>query len=284
MNKSLRQRFERLSAQPLVSFSLLHGGFNNATYQVNDTFVFRAKKPSDQAFYSPSGEGKILRAASSFGLTPTLFAFDEEKGDLLDAYIDNDRTFLKQTPSEEHIRHLALLLRTLHSIPGDFPSFKVDERYAYYRAHSDVTLGGEEESDIVTKAHSILQNSPQKLCHNDLVKGNFLLDPAGRIYLIDFEFAGLNNPLFDLASFLSENLLFAEPLIRFFLSAYYGYPPTRENLGELKAIIAYENYLWFYWARERYLATKKPIFLRISRMKKREMILTQKLFLSESTL
>ena len=61
---------------------------------------------------------------------------------------------------------------------------------------------------------------PDRLCHNDLLEGNFLFT-KDKLYLIDFEYAGYNDYYFDIASFISENDLNYEETITF-LKAYFS--------------------------------------------------------------
>ena len=46
---------------------------------------------------------------------------------------------------------------------------------------------------------------PRVLCHHDVHGGNMVIDPTGRLWLVDWEYAGLGDPVFDLASFASQH-------------------------------------------------------------------------------
>ncbi|HTN08415.1 choline kinase family protein [Agriterribacter sp.] len=86
-------------------------------------------------------------------------------------------------------------------------------------------------------------------CHNDLVKGNILLDSSKNIYLIDWEYSGMNDPLWDLASFILENELTPSEE-HYMLEKYH----QDENLRpESQSIIAlfkiYQDILWYLWAK-----------------------------------
>ena len=60
---------------------------------------------------------------------------------------------------------------------------------------------------------------PRVPCHNDLLTANFL-DDGGRLRLLDWEYAGMNDPHFDLANFASHHDL--EPDAEVALLAAYG--------------------------------------------------------------
>ncbi|WP_339025428.1 phosphotransferase [Spiroplasma endosymbiont of Agriotes lineatus] len=58
-----------------------------------------------------------------------------------------------------------------------------------------------------------------KLCHNDLVPGNILVTKQ-QIYIIDYEYAMKNDPLSDIASFISETIYRNNNLINHFLHEF----------------------------------------------------------------
>jgi thiamine kinase-like enzyme len=62
---------------------------------------------------------------------------------------------------------------------------------------------------MVVDALNFLSQGKQVLLHNDLVEGNILKTKEG-IKLIDFEYCGVGNALFDVASFLTERKLSME--------------------------------------------------------------------------
>lgn len=85
-----------------------------------------------------------------------------------------------------------------------------------------------------------------KPCHNDGVPENFIKDPSGKIYLIDWEYSGMNDPVAELAAlFLESN--FSEQSKSIVLDTYYK--------GEIPAdikerILIYQilwDYLWAQW-------------------------------------
>ena len=85
---------------------------------------------------------------------------------------------------------------------------------------------------------------PDRLCHNDLVEGNFLFT-KNNIFLIDYEYAGLNDYYFDIASFISENNLDYQETVTF-LKAYF----TDEecDFKKLDVFLRFCDLLWYTWA------------------------------------
>jgi len=70
--------------------------------------------------------------------------------------------------------------------------------------------------------------------HNDMIAGNFI-DDGSRIWLIDWDYAGFNSPLFDLAN-LASNSEFDSDQETFMLSTYFGRPPDAPLLVSYRAM------------------------------------------------
>lgn len=87
-------------------------------------------------------------------------------------------------------------------------------------------------------------------CHNDCLMGNWVLREDGRLYLIDWEYSGMNEPMWDL-SCLSIEADYTLDLDDELLKAYFG---REASLDEKKRFIAaklYVDYLWTLWGLTR---------------------------------
>ena len=109
----------------------------------------------------------------------------------------------------------------------------------------------ENESKIVKKAIKILRSGKQVLLHNDIVEGN-LLKVGKEIKLIDFEYSGFGNSIFDIASFITERSL-TEHQELFFIECY------DENISkeELSIVSAFLQIFWARWAKYKYITTNR---------------------------
>ncbi len=82
-------------------------------------------------------------------------------------------------------------------------------------------------------------------CHNDLLAEN-LLDDGERVRIIDYEYAGNNDPCFELGNIWSEATLPA-PLLDVLVTAYFGRPrPVQVARARLFGLVA--KYGWTLWA------------------------------------
>lgn len=107
--------------------------------------------------------------------------------------------------------------------------------------------------------------------HNDLVSGNFLFTKQ-KDYLIDFEYAGMNHPLFDIMSFISENNIDDLSLRERVYRAYFGFKPDHELHRQLSIIEAGQNLLWAAWANMLYDTRNETVYYQIFKDKKEHLL------------
>ncbi|WP_346318542.1 phosphotransferase [Chitinophaga sp. YIM B06452] len=88
-------------------------------------------------------------------------------------------------------------------------------------------------------------------CHNDLVKENILWDGARNVYLIDWEYSGMNDPLWDVSSYILENGLNADEEACM-LQRYFSGEPARKDIHKIVSLFKiYQDVLWYVWAKIR---------------------------------
>lgn len=83
-------------------------------------------------------------------------------------------------------------------------------------------------------------------CHNDTVAENFIKS-SNKFYLIDWEYAALNDPMWDLAALFIENN-FSSTLINKALNSYFEREPNDSELKRLKLCYLYQDLLWTLWS------------------------------------
>ena len=85
----------------------------------------------------------------------------------------------------------------------------------------------------------------RKSCHIDLVPENFIESPQGRLYLIDWEYSSMNDPMWDLAALFLESE-FTRQEEEAFLSHYESEqtPVSREKIAIYKIL---QDTIWSLW-------------------------------------
>lgn len=112
-----------------------------------------------------------------------------------------------------------------------------------------------EFSDIIFKVerlYSIIKKDSERLgyglvlCHNDIYAPNYLMDDKGKIYLIDWEYAGLNYAANDISGILSRYDLSDQQIERY-LKAFVGRKLTEDEHRYYIAFIPISAFYWFCW-------------------------------------
>ena len=84
------------------------------------------------------------------------------------------------------------------------------------------------------------------ICHNDTYEPNFLATQDGDLYLIDWEYAGMNDPANDLACFFCR-YDYTDEQIELFMKEYFQRELTEDEHRHWWAYIALCSFYWFGW-------------------------------------
>jgi thiamine kinase-like enzyme len=149
------------------------------------------------------------------------------------------------------LERVVALLKTFHrsgSIEGQFPIFRIVEWHARDAAANGVTPPPlydwlHERSAAIEAAFDAAPMSPVP-CHNDLLPANVLFDNE-RVWLLDFEYAGMNDLFFDLGN-LSANSAFDDETDRELLALYFGVstPSRWARLQLMKIMSEFREGMW----------------------------------------
>ena len=123
------------------------------------------------------------------------------------------------------------MLRQLHSLQAAGPEFDSGAAVRRYAQH----LGTDQALRLQEKALELLRATRQRqdrvcLCHNDILNHNIL--ESDKLMLIDWEFAGVGDPCFDLAVVVQHHGL-GKKLGNLFLNAYLQRKPSKGELERL---------------------------------------------------
>jgi len=100
--------------------------------------------------------------------------------------------------------------------------------------------------DKLVKDDERKQELEKVLCHNDIYEPNYLVDKDNEMYLIDWEYAGLNNHLNDISCIFCR-YDFTDEEIERYLKEYYGRDLAPEEHRMAIAYIAICAFYWFCW-------------------------------------
>jgi thiamine kinase-like enzyme len=178
-------------------------------------------------------------------------AFVRPEGYLVTRFIEGTAVSLEAVRTAPVLRAVAQSLRRIHdgpAIPGLFVPFRIVEAYRALALSRGVAIPGEYDLAEATARRIELAclTAPVELrpCHNDLLNANFI-DDGVRIRIVDWEYAGMGDPFFDLGNF-SINHELAPEADSIFLEAYAGEVrrPDLARLALMRVMSDFREAMW----------------------------------------
>ncbi len=262
--KKIEQLFEKITKLKVRSVKLLPVGLTNDDYLVktinNQAFIFRHPKKLNKKLFNYQNEEKVIKKISKAKLDVETIYFDNTSGIKITKHIPNLDSFSNsKLPLTKKLNLVAKGIKLIHSYKVDKniifnPFLKLDS----YKKLAKKKLFKDEDK-IINDCTNQFNNSELVLSHNDLVDGNLLFS-KNRLYIIDYEYAGYNHPLFDLASFLSENNIENEKDIITFLKYFYKKDYSEKLFHKVMTWYRFNDLLWSYWAFMMYEKEQKKVF------------------------
>jgi thiamine kinase-like enzyme len=191
-----------------VSVEPLGGGITNRNFKVEaggQEFVLRiGGKDTELLGIDRAAEHAASCVAAELGLGPEVVAFVEPEGYLVTRYVDGE-------VGKVDLDRVGVALRQLHdgpALPARFDSFRVVEAYRATAHERGVAVPSAyaRAKEIADQIESRRSGTTFRPCHNDLLSANFI-DDGTRLWLVDWEYAGMGDPFFDLGNFAVNNAL-----------------------------------------------------------------------------
>ena len=217
-------------------------------------FVVRLPGRGTSEYIDRQAEAVAARSAATAGVNAELVFFDPSDGLMVTRFVEGAVTM-----SAERFTDLgavarageafARLHRTAEPFSTDFRLFPmIDEYKALLAAKGAILPDGYAEAELqAVAARRALEARPVALVpsHCDPLCENFL-DTGARMYVIDYEYAGNNDPMWDLAD-LSVEGGFDAAQETALLRAYFGGEPPAAQAGRVVLYKALCDLLWTLW-------------------------------------
>ena len=235
----------------------LSGGITNRNFLIEaagttDRWVIRlAGNDTHLLGISREVEHAATVAAAGVGVGPEVTAFIRPEGFLVTRFIVGSAVSDEAVHRPETLRRVADSLRRIHdgpAIPGLFVPFRIVEAYRALAAARGVAILVEYElaQSVARRIElAFLTNSVEpRPCHNDLLNANFI-DDGTRIRIVDWEYAGMGDPFFDLGNFSINHELTADEDVEL-LSAYDGgvRPARLARLTLMRTVSDFREAMW----------------------------------------
>ena len=237
---------------------ILPGGLTNSNYKVTIdevTYAVRLAGAGTMEYLNRPAEKHNAQVMADIGISALIIYYDETTGNQVCKYIDDSKTLhIEDFKEENYLSMAAHVFRKYHDCKKDFISdfnpLKEIETYIQLLADKNLEFyeGAEIMREKIEAIREVFKNNPPPTapCHNDPLCENWL-DDKKNFYLIDWEYGGMNDPLFDLGALAIEAELTDEQE-RFFLQQYFGGELTDKQLGSLIINKFLCDALWSYWA------------------------------------
>lgn len=229
------------------------GGMTNQNYLVktsSNQYIVKFFGKGTDKLIDRQNEKFNLELLKDLKLDVENYLFDIEAGIKVNQYIENAET-LDSTTIKTKFEKIAPILQTIHAsgkeLKGEFAPFEEIKKY-------ESLIQGEisyPNYEAVRKAVFSLKDQleeigiDKKSCHIDLVPENFIEGSDGHLYLIDWEYSSMNDPMWDLAAlFLESEFTISEE--EDFLSHYESdkTPVSREKIRIYKIL---QDIIWSLW-------------------------------------
>ena len=178
------------------------------------------------------------------------YLFDIESGIKVNEYIES-ATILDPTSIKTKFEKIAPILQIIHAsgkeLRGEFAPFEEIKKYEAL-IEGNVPYANYEavRKDVFSLEKRLADlGVDRKSCHIDLVPENFIESPQGRMYLIDWEYSSMNDPMWDLAALFLESE-FTNQEEEDFLTYYESdkTPVSREKIRIYKIL---QDTIWSLW-------------------------------------
>lgn len=201
-----------------LDISSFEEGFSNQVYRIGwqqcPRMVLRLPVLDANVFYiDRQAEIEVMINAANEKLSPAVLWHDN-KGAVASQYVTQPSLDWSVKHTDMNIKRIAHALSRAHSLPAVTHSFCIYEVIEHYLSGIKLTLPdamdlSDEWSYLehkYTELEKVVPSSCSVLCHNDLNPKNVLMDDQ-QLWLIDWEYSGMGDSLFDLAVFArSHNL------------------------------------------------------------------------------
>ena len=234
----------------------LPGGITNQNFKVEvggEAFVLRITGENTELLgVNRENEHAASMSAGRLGIAPEVVYFIEPESYLVTRFIEGLHLPFEEIGQPESIRQIVETIKRIHALPpvgSEFCPFQfIKKATEIVRQHNVIFP---DNFDWITERMSEIETVILQypftpcMCHNDLLNANFLFNDKDRLYVLDWEYAALGDPFFDLANF-SAHHEFSDEQDSLILETYFGevMPSSLERLRLMKITSDCREAMW----------------------------------------
>ncbi|MCR2045733.1 phosphotransferase [Acetatifactor muris] len=239
------------------------GGNTNRTYHVvlgdENEYVIRIPGEGTEELIVRKNENVSTALANKLNIDARLLHFGEDGAKVSEYIMGAITMFPGELQKESRIVQMTELLKRLHTCGEDtgiyFEVFDMAAGYERIITENEVPMYNDylqiksTVMDIKKEVDAVCEII-RVPCHNDALCENWVVDGNGRMYLIDWEYAGMNDAMWDLADVSIEAGYNSETDEKL-LHCYFDGVVTDSIRKHFLASKIYVDYLWTLWAKAR---------------------------------
>ena len=230
--KALARRVPQFASAEEIAISFLAGGITNQNYRLiinGASFVLRVSGTNTELLgIVRSREAYNHRIAASAGIAPELIEIIMPEGYLVTRFVEGEKIASGQLRAAARIRDVCRSLHAVHDGPdfiGTFSPFRAVESYLEFARRSHAPFPSdmgelEKLANTIERALYDRETLRPRPIHSDLLSENFI-DDGQVIRILDWEYSGMGDILFDLAN-LADHNEFSDDDEQVLLRDYFG--------------------------------------------------------------
>ena len=224
----------------------LEGGMSNYTYVIEcqgKQYTYRVPGKFAERFVDRVEEWENIQEVNRLGLNNITEYVEIRSGEKLAEYVEG--TIMSTTDIVSYNKMSVAALKRIHGSDLKFRDYNAFGRLDTYQGYC-LEMGftfPQEYLDLRNKLDSLrptIDSVPKVPCHCDYQPTNLVIS-GDKLYVLDWEFAGMNDPFYDIACY--GNMGFDKALS--LLEAYVGHKPTKDELQRLYFHRAFQCLQWF---------------------------------------
>jgi thiamine kinase-like enzyme len=251
-----------------IQISQIKGGITNELYLVEDSgehYTVRIPGEKTDLFLDRDTEIKNLRALEVTGVTPKVVDYKENSKIVIFEFIPGRATTMEDFKDPKIREKTIASVKKIHTsnvkLYNNFNVFnEIDRYFNLSKMYGDYILKDYSIEKLLNLTNIIkkeIDKEQTKLvaCHNDLLPGNIILS-GEKVYIIDWEYGGMNDPCFDIADFIVEiSDVITSDDEEHILKLYFGEEKekTKQRVDFYKFLC---DFVWSLWAVNQYHVSK----------------------------
>jgi len=235
----------------------LSAGLISETYRVaRDGVAYTLKVAADErpVGVDPAWELAVVQQAGRIGVAPRVVFADPERGVLIARWVPGRSWSPQEVKAAANLGKMAELLRKVHALSVPTPPRMITPLQwieIYTRALSRRAIESDPALRTAALARAELILEPPHVtgvvCHSDLHREN-LLQQNETLVLLDWEYAHVADPLWDLAGWTANNDLEAD-VQSSLLTGYLGSAPSSSQWRRFRSLLWLYDYVCWLWNR-----------------------------------